>query len=356
MPVRGRAWGSPVATASESGGIHMQRIVAIAAAAAMMVLFTACGTGESAPDVEARSGTASYLVDNSGLGNDFTGNYLWVQGQRSVAADGKYPCLNQFEACLPLDAAGRSIPIQDLCPSNNTPTGTWSFNYALYADADCAVPLQNLYCEVDKGETLQPGPNSNSIACLTYNASKDFDVCVYDPVTGAGLGNCLFQFSGILNDVPVADLTGWTQCYMDTYALVGTPLADIFAGCPGSKLLLGCRPTGATYLQAAAMGERADVLFDTGIGDNGVTHVANGVGWYYSPDWSWGFAPVGEPVSKMQCDWEDVTDPQRLCWHTGIAGLFEPATLNYGWRCGADIWLNDPVAGGAFERLIFTAD
>ena len=41
----------------------------------------------------------------------------------------------------------------------------------------------------------------------------------------------------------------------------------------------------------AAHAPRTDVLFDTGTGN--VPHDANGVGWYYNGNWSWGFAPQG---------------------------------------------------------------
>lgn len=124
------------------------------------------------------------------LGNDFTGNYVKISGLRSQPADGKYPCLNQFEVCLGLDPEGVTAAIKDLCPSDNTPSGTWMFRYVIYADPACTEKLENLGCEPKEAEWLHPGPNHNDVACITRNASKTFDFCVYDPETGAGSEAC----------------------------------------------------------------------------------------------------------------------------------------------------------------------
>jgi hypothetical protein len=124
------------------------------------------------------------------LGNDFTGNYVKVLGNRSVPADGKYPCINQFEVCLGLDPAGATAAIKDLCPSTNTPAGTWAFSYIIYADAQCTEALGNLGCPPTVGEVLNPGHNKNEVTCITRNADKSFDFCVMDPVTGAGSEAC----------------------------------------------------------------------------------------------------------------------------------------------------------------------
>lgn len=124
------------------------------------------------------------------LGNDFTGNYVKVSGMRSTAADGKYPCLSQFELCLPLDRQGVTSPIKDLCPSDDTPSGTWAFKYVLYADKGCAAPMGNLACAPTDKEWLHQGSNRNDVRCITRNADKTFDFCVLDPVTGAGSEAC----------------------------------------------------------------------------------------------------------------------------------------------------------------------
>ncbi|MBI2378770.1 MAG: DUF4215 domain-containing protein [Deltaproteobacteria bacterium] len=171
-----------------------------------------------------------------------------------------------------------------------------------------------------------------------------------DPTPGCSDGACTtsFTFSGILNDVPVSSLAGWTQCFSESYGNWGTPLETIAGSCPGSQWLLGCRMQGAELLLVAANAPREDVMFDTGTGN--LPHDANGVGWYFSPSWSWGFAPQGAPISRNSCDtfesWEGgPTANQRLCLHT------KDGILADGWRCGAAFGI-----GPGFERVIFQAN
>jgi len=139
-----------------------------------------------------------------------------------------------------------------------------------------------------------------------------------------------YTFSGIAQDLPEANLMGWTQCWSGTYDQSGVPMADILTACSGSHLLLGCKPVGATSLTLAANAPRADALFDCGA-DQTCVHAANGVGWYYSDAYSWGFAPEGLGVNRSSCDYNDgvLTGQElRMCWHTDSG-----ATL-FGYRCG----------------------
>ena len=102
-------------------------------------------------------------------------------------------------------------------------------------------------------------------------------------------------------DEPVNMLAGWQQCYLGTYNQAGVSLAQIQAMCPGSKLLLACRPTCNPTLTLMAWADRADVLFDVGNAGNAF-HDANGTSWYFSPTWSWGFFKPGDGVSRSSCD------------------------------------------------------
>ena len=155
--------------------------------------------------------------------------------------------------------------------------------------------------------------------------------------------HALFSFIGVAQNLPVSSLTGWTQCYSDTYANSGTPLSTILAQCSGAQLLLACRPTGSSTLTLAANAPRADVIFDTGTGINS-THTANGVNWYFNNSWSWGFAPGGDSVQRDSCDIDFSTDSNlRMCWHTGSD------TINTGYRCGD----NNLNGNSRWERLIF---
>lgn len=156
--------------------------------------------------------------------------------------------------------------------------------------------------------------------------------------------DCLWWTSGVQQNVAPSQLTGWSECYADTYDV---PLETKVQGivqqqCLKGKLMLACRQKGQPNWQLAAMGLRADVLFDCG-SDALCTHVANGVGWYYSPTFSWGFVSGSDPVSRNECDTDP--GPLRLCWHTvSNAG---------GYRCGDTTGLNSDAG---WERAVFQAD
>ncbi len=159
-------------------------------------------------------------------------------------------------------------------------------------------------------------------------------------------GKCtsLYTFTGFAQNLPIASLTGWSQCFVEPFGQVGTQLDKVKLACAGSQLMMACRRKGSDTLQLAAYAPRADVLFDTGMSN--VLHVANGVGWYYSATWSWGFAPPNEAVERNNCDVAATSPDQRMCWHTLDGGL------DGGYRCGSDDGLN-----GSFdwERLLFQA-
>ena len=154
----------------------------------------------------------------------------------------------------------------------------------------------------------------------------------------------LYSFSGIQTNLPVASLNGWQQCYSATYAQEAHPEA-MQAACTGSKIMLACRPTGSSVLTVAAYADRSDVFYNTGNGGNAV-HNANGVDWYYSDNYSMGFAPQGEGVRRSSADTQDYGSPYRLSWHTHDS-------FANGWRCGSSTGLN---FNGAWEKVIYQAD
>lgn len=137
----------------------------------------------------------------------------------------------------------------------------------------------------------------------------------------------------------------WNQCHSSAYAVAlnGSYLTFILNACNKTKLLLGCRPMNSTILTVAAVGLRSDVLYNCSTLSS-CTNVANGVGWYYSNNWSWGFTNGSDTVARSSCD-SLTNTPTRLCWHTGQAGG--------GYRCGASTGLNSDLTT---ERVIYHSD
>lgn len=151
-------------------------------------------------------------------------------------------------------------------------------------------------------------------------------------------------FVGVQTNIAVSTVVddGWTLCFGDVYANASARVNGIQETCSGEELLLACRRVGDPILTVAAHAPRADVLFDTGMTE--IPHDANGVGWYYSYGWSWGFAAQGDPITRTPCDTHQENAESRLCWHTNVGSLIG------GWRCGAAVGLSGDAT---YERLIF---
>lgn len=108
--------------------------------------------------------------------------------------------------------------------------------------------------------------------------------------------------------------------------------------------MLACKLKTDTVYTLAAMGLRSDVLYNCGTLTSCV-NVANGVGWYFSDDHSWGFINGGDLVSRSSCDTESTNPELRLCWHTG--GFYG------GYRCGTTLGLNSDAT---WERSVWHAN
>ena len=160
----------------------------------------------------------------------------------------------------------------------------------------------------------------------------------------------VYWVSGTILDLDSDLLTSkqWTQCYSGTYAddLTSSVVSTILAQCNKGKLLLACKPVANSVYTLAAMGLRDDVLYDCGTSST-CTNVANGVGWYFNDDWSWGFVSGGDEVDRNSCDTETANETARLCWHTGAGGG------GGGYRCGSTIGLNSATT---WERAIWHTD
>lgn len=149
--------------------------------------------------------------------------------------------------------------------------------------------------------------------------------------------------SGVQNNVSTSTVAGWgfTECYSTPYGSYGGSISTILSGCSGDYLMLAARRTGSSEFEVLAAAATADVTFGTGEGN--VTHSANGVEWYFDPNYSWGFAGAGDTVSRNSCDTNGLDENDRLCWHTG------GGEMNGGWRAGTNTWLNGDYS---WEKVI----
>ncbi|MDD1779756.1 hypothetical protein LRP49_00985 [Enterovibrio sp. ZSDZ35] len=153
------------------------------------------------------------------------------------------------------------------------------------------------------------------------------------------------HFTGVLNDVPIDDLNGWTQCFSALYSDTSATAAKMQSQCTKPHLIVACRATGDTVLRVMAEAPREDVFNEDGSGRN-VSRLVNGAQWYFSNNYSMGFAPAGEAVRRSSADTLNMGSNDRLSWHTH-------SSYNAGWRCGDRVGLN---GSSAWEKLIFEAD
>jgi hypothetical protein len=170
-------------------------------------------------------------------------------------------------------------------------------------------------------------------------------------VTAAPAG-ALYYRAGPQKNVDKGQLEGWQQCFSGPYGDVGPPISDILTNCHSGLLMLAGGQNGSSTLTVLAAAPRADVIFDTG--RSNTPHDANGSGWYFNGDYSWGFAKQGDPIERDNCDIvgdsDDPTGPNgdlRLCWHTQ-AGALDP-----GFRAGTADFLNSEPSG--YTRYVYQA-
>ena len=158
----------------------------------------------------------------------------------------------------------------------------------------------------------------------------------------------LYYPSGPQAFVDKSKLTGWQQCFTGLYNGAES-LNTVLGPCDKDLLLLAGGPTGSSTLTALAAAPRADVIFDTDRSDT--PHDANGTGWYFNSDYSWGFAKQGDVIERDSCDVAADQSPGanpdlRLCWHT------EAGALDGGYRAGAAVDLNDSTD---YTRYVYEA-
>ncbi|CAF3746296.1 unnamed protein product [Adineta steineri] len=201
---------------------------------------------------------------------------------------------------------------------------------------------------------LQPSINYTVIATTYYPfISGSFSLIATGPgvvyftrITSSNMtavsGN--LSFYGVqLNFDTQALSNDWSLCYNDTYNVIlnSSILIPILGICNKQKLMLGCRPVGSSLLSVAAMGLRGDVLYSCGMSTS-CTHVANGVGWYFAYEYSWGFVNNNDIVYRSACDTASTNPIYRLCWDT--------ISAHGGYRCGNIIDLSSSTT---YQRVIY---
>ena len=236
------------------------------------------------------------------------------------------PCLDGVPACevgaLQCDEAGAAIcvPVGPAEPQEEVCNGR---------DDDCNGEIDDV---AGVGEACVAGEgvcaNEGTLVCPEIEG-------------GAPVGLAL---EGIQQNLPEAQIRslGLSPCWTGLYNAGAPSVAQILEQCDQGVLMMGCRPVGADAFTLAAMGEREIILQDSGREAN-PENVHNGVNWYFSAEYSWGFGPVGEALSRNSCDTGNTLPEQRMCWHTS------GGNISSGYRCGAT-FLN---GNAGWERVIF---
>jgi hypothetical protein len=260
-----------------------------------------------------------------------------------------------FDACLPLfddcdldPNNGCEKPINTLtdcggCGTACTPQNAINHDCSTGSCLHGGCEMGFLDCDNDPANGCESSSNDVStcgacnVQCMANETCKD-GMCTNAYLPLGPQTNVSFK---------TVNQGGWTQCYMDTYNQTSPPILSSILGqnCTKKKLMLACGMTNSSTLTLLAWAPRADVTTDTMKTNN--PHNANGVGWYFNTDHSWGFAGMGDPLSLGSCDTNDVNSQFRLCWHTANDVMFG------GYRCGSTTGLNND---SGWQRIIYHMD
>ena len=260
---------------------------------------------------------------NVAQGN-FTGSC--IDGLNPVVRFNEDGAFWQANGALPLEAANNSSCGHDLSAYPEiTALGGWSAETVSLAYRDLGAG--RLWLVEGDWQDLQNVEVPLSDASLALMRAM-----IYPPARA--VEGPVELGAGVLRDVPVDDVlsAGFQVCYEDLYGDVLDDAA-MMANCTG-EVIVGCMQAGADTLQVASKAPAGEAFMQVdGISD--VAHLYNGVWWYYTPNFSFGFAPEGVGVQRSQCDISAEQGEDRLCWHT-----MENVG---GYRCGAETGLNQSM-------------
>jgi len=167
----------------------------------------------------------------------------------------------------------------------------------------------------------------------------------------------IYQPIGPQKSVPETTVVngGWTSCHKEYFnkAMTDSSIQTIQGKCTGAKIMLACRPVGASKLTVLAWADRATVF---GVTDSPKCrsscsgHVDKGTKWYRTTTGkghgAWGFAGGASPINLYHVDVLNSDGDKRLSWHVNWNG-------NGGWRCGTTKSLN---RSQNWERVFYQAD
>eukprot|EP00761_Pharyngomonas_kirbyi_P010717 gb/GECH01010739.1/.p1 GENE.gb/GECH01010739.1/~~gb/GECH01010739.1/.p1 ORF type:complete len:645 (+),score=160.80 gb/GECH01010739.1/:1-1935(+) len=146
----------------------------------------------------------------------------------------------------------------------------------------------------------------------------------------------LFYHSGVLENVEIRWLRGWTLCYHKPYA--DRTSSEIFRRCKGTRILVAAKHKNSVKLALCAMG-RIDVVTQETFEHE--TLLENGVYWYNWPNHAFGFSSTSN-INLGSADLAEGT--HKLSWHLTGRG---------GYRCGEIKTLNESAE---WEKLVFWAE
>jgi hypothetical protein len=157
--------------------------------------------------------------------------------------------------------------------------------------------------------------------------------------------------AGIQQNVSLSALQigGWDVCHLEGYEALDAEIDTILAGCVGQYMMLACQSNAGGDLLDLAAADLRSVVISPDDPAPTAHHVSNGVGWYFTPGYSWGFFPGGEAVNRESCDWDpdgagtafiETASEKRLCWRS-VDNSGGVVTLDHGYRCGANVNLQN---------------